>query len=191
MHRLRLKTSDLESSCYGSVVSSPTSIHEDAGSNPGLSQWEGSGNAVSCGVGHGHSSDLALLWLRCRLAATAVIRPLAWEPPYVVHFWLSGLEQHLRKSYFFKSETVLISAFKKSFPDSSYRKASKSSYYSFTSFFFWYFLGCTTVYGGSQARGWIGSAAADLCQSHSNARSLTQGARPGIKPTSSWILVGS
>ena len=136
MHRLRLKTSDLESSCYGSVVSSPTSIHEDAGSNPGLSQWEGSGNAVSCGVGHGHSSDLALLWLRCRLAATAVIRPLAWEPPYVVHFWLSGLEQHLRKSYFFKSETVLISAFKKSFPDSSYRKASKSSYYSFTSFFF-------------------------------------------------------
>ena len=27
-------------------------------------------------------SDLALLWLWCRLAAVALIRPLAWEPPY-------------------------------------------------------------------------------------------------------------
>ena len=35
---------------------------------------------MSCGVGHIFSSDLALLW--CRLAATAPIRPLAWEPPY-------------------------------------------------------------------------------------------------------------
>ena len=26
--------------------------------------------------------DPALLWLWCRLAATALIRPLAWEPPY-------------------------------------------------------------------------------------------------------------
>ena len=26
--------------------------------------------------------DLALLWLWCRLAAIALIRPLAWEPPY-------------------------------------------------------------------------------------------------------------
>ena len=26
--------------------------------------------------------DLALLWLLCRSAAVALIRPLAWEPPY-------------------------------------------------------------------------------------------------------------
>ena len=26
--------------------------------------------------------DLALLWLWCRLAAVALIRPLTWEPPY-------------------------------------------------------------------------------------------------------------
>ena len=31
---------------------------------------------------HRCSSDPALLWLWCRLAATAPIRPLAWEPPY-------------------------------------------------------------------------------------------------------------
>ena len=37
---------------------------------------------MSCGVGCRHGSDLALLWLWCRLAAIALIRPLAWEPPY-------------------------------------------------------------------------------------------------------------
>ena len=36
---------------------------------------------MSCGVGHRHGSDLALLWLWHRPAAVAPIRPLAWEPP--------------------------------------------------------------------------------------------------------------
>jgi len=40
--------------------------------------------AVSCGVGHRHGLDLALLWLWCRPAAVAPIRPLAWEPPYAM-----------------------------------------------------------------------------------------------------------
>ena len=42
---------------------------------------EGSGIAVSYGVGRRCSSDPALLWLWCRLVATAPIRPLAWESP--------------------------------------------------------------------------------------------------------------
>ena len=37
---------------------------------------------MSCGVGHRLGLDLVLLWLWCRPAATALIRPLAWEPPY-------------------------------------------------------------------------------------------------------------
>ena len=37
---------------------------------------------MSCGIGHRCGSDLALLWLWCRLAAIAPNRPLAWEPPY-------------------------------------------------------------------------------------------------------------
>ena len=37
---------------------------------------------MSCGVGHRRGSDPALLWLRCRPAATVPIRPLAWDPPY-------------------------------------------------------------------------------------------------------------
>ena len=37
---------------------------------------------MSCGVGHRRGSDPTLLWLWYRPAATAPIRPLAWEPPY-------------------------------------------------------------------------------------------------------------
>ena len=37
---------------------------------------------MSCGVGRRHGSDLVLLWLWHRLAATAPIRLLAREPPY-------------------------------------------------------------------------------------------------------------
>jgi len=37
---------------------------------------------VSCGVGCRCGSDPALLWLWCRLVATAPIGPLAWESPY-------------------------------------------------------------------------------------------------------------
>ena len=35
-----------------------------------------------CGVGHGHSLDPGLLGLKRRWAATALIRPLAWDLPY-------------------------------------------------------------------------------------------------------------
>ena len=55
-----------------------TRNQEVVGSIPGLSQWlKGSGIATSCGVGHRHGSDPALLWLWCRLAATAPMGPLA------------------------------------------------------------------------------------------------------------------
>ena len=39
---------------------------------------------MSCGVSHRHGLGLALLWLWHRPAATALIRPLAWEPPYAM-----------------------------------------------------------------------------------------------------------
>ena len=39
---------------------------------------------MSCGVGRRHSSEMVLLWLWRRPLATALIRPLAWEPPYAM-----------------------------------------------------------------------------------------------------------
>ena len=64
-------------------LTNPTRNHEVAGSVPALAQWvNGSGVAVSCGVGCRRGSDPASLWLWRRPVATALIRPLAWEPPY-------------------------------------------------------------------------------------------------------------
>ena len=39
---------------------------------------------MSCGAVRRCSSDLALLWLWRRLADTAAIGPLAWEPLYAM-----------------------------------------------------------------------------------------------------------
>ena len=49
---------------------------------------------MSCGGGHRHGSDLALLWLWHRLAAVAPIGPLAWEPPYAARAALKKKEKN-------------------------------------------------------------------------------------------------
>ena len=61
----------LGSSCCGVEEVNLTSIHEEVGLIPGLTQHRGSSVAVSCGVGRRHCLDLVLLW--CRPAATAPI----------------------------------------------------------------------------------------------------------------------
>ena len=60
--------------------------------------------AVSCGVGCRHGSDPELLWLWCRPAAIAPIRPLAWEPPHA-----SGAAQEMAKRL--KKKEILILEF--------------------------------------------------------------------------------
>ena len=45
---------------------------------------------MTCGVGHRRGSDMSLLWLWCRPAVVAPIRPIAWEPPYATGVALKG-----------------------------------------------------------------------------------------------------
>ena len=52
---------------------------------------------MSCGVGRRRGSDLELLWLWHRPAATAPNGPLAWEPPYVMAAALKRQKKKKRK----------------------------------------------------------------------------------------------
>jgi len=52
---------------------------------------------VSCAVGCRCSLDLVLLWLWRRPVATALIRPLAWEPPYAEGVALKGQKKDKKK----------------------------------------------------------------------------------------------
>ena len=53
---------------------------------------------MSCGVGHRHDSDPALLWLWCRPAAAAPIRRLAWEPP-CAQMWPKKEKKKKKKNF--------------------------------------------------------------------------------------------
>ena len=60
---------------------------------------------MSCGVSRRHGSDLALLWLWHKPAATSCMRPLAWEPPYAVNAALKG-QKTKKKIFFFKKNFI-------------------------------------------------------------------------------------
>ena len=72
--------------CCSSVVTNPTSIHEAAGSLSDLARLriQLKQNCHELLVGCRCSSDPALPWLWGKLAATAPIPPLAWEPLYAM-----------------------------------------------------------------------------------------------------------
>ena len=52
---------------------------------------------MSCSVGRRCGSDMALLWLWPRPAATGLIRALAWEPPYASDAALKGQKTKKKK----------------------------------------------------------------------------------------------
>ena len=59
---------------------------------------------MSCGVGRRRGSDPALQWLWRRLAAIALIGPLAWEPPYAAG---TALEKEKKKKSLQKANEKL------------------------------------------------------------------------------------
>ena len=61
---------------------------------------------MSCDVGCRHGSDPAFLWLWCRLAARAPIRPLAWEFPYAEGVVLKGKKTENTTSISYNSMTL-------------------------------------------------------------------------------------
>jgi len=52
---------------------------------------------VSCDVGRRGGSDPELLWLWSRRVAIALIRPLAWEPPYAMGAALEKTKRQKKK----------------------------------------------------------------------------------------------
>ena len=58
---------------------------------------------MSYGVGCRHSSDPEFLWLWRRLAAVALIKPLAWEPPYAMGAALKRQKKDKNKKTYTKS----------------------------------------------------------------------------------------
>ena len=115
----------------------------------GLRIW-GSGVAMSCGVGCRHGSDPALRWLWHRLAAAALIQPLAWEPPFAVSEALK--KDQKKKRYMLKNMPLTLMSvphifiiFLKNFLvtnrscfEEIYRYTNSSHSSSFTSAFFWW-----------------------------------------------------
>ena len=56
---------------------------------------------MSSGIGHRRGSDPTLLWPWRRLVATALIVPLAWEPPYATGVALKReKDQKKKKKYY-------------------------------------------------------------------------------------------
>ena len=146
---------------------------------------------LSCGIGHRHSSDLALLWLWlwCRLAAVAAIRPLAWECSYVEGVALKKKKVNDKKNLWKHFFLILrIANFFKDFylftyllcflgPHSRHMEVPR--------------IGVIQSYScqpmPQQRRIWAASAI--YITALGNARSLTHWPRPGIKLETSWFLV--
>ena len=77
------KRNKTQSSHHGAVVNESDWEPWGCGFEPWpCSVGQRSGIAMNCGVGCRRGSDPVLLWLWHRPEATALIRPLAWEPPY-------------------------------------------------------------------------------------------------------------
>ena len=80
---------------------------------------------MSCGVGGRLGSDLALPWLWYRLAAVALIGPLAWELPYAAGAALKGQKTNKPKKEFQKTESSCVKIILNNIQSKHYSKFRK------------------------------------------------------------------
>ena len=72
---------------------------------------------MSCGVSHRQVSDLALLWLWCRLAAAAPIGLLAWKPPYATGVAQKKDQKKKKRKEEIDAESSVVLAPRRQAPD--------------------------------------------------------------------------
>ena len=115
-------------------------------------------------------SDPVLLWLWLKPAAVALIRRLAWEPPYASGTALEKTKRQKKKSLFF---FFLFRATPTVYGRSWAR-------------------GWIGAVAAGLRHSHSSGDASHICHLHYSSQqcgSLTHWARPGIKPTTSWFLV--
>ena len=158
---------------------------------------------MGCGAGRRCSLDPALLWLWCRLAAVALIRPLAWEPP---HAEGSGPRKRQKD----EKRRVSLRNYHKKLPSKCWVTADScySCLEGFLNILFFSLYGHT--WGIRKFLGWrvkqscsyqptpqpqqhgIRATSATYASGCGNAGSLTHWARPEVEPSSSrtlcWVL---
>ena len=139
--------------------------------------------AVSYGVGCRHGLDPVLLWLWHKLAAVALIWPLAWEPPYAAGV---ALEKTKKK----KKKDIILGSRNKKFQFFYYRLCISLRIVGFCLFVCFYFFGCThSIY--KLPGQWLNlSCSYDLQHSCSNARSFIHCTTAGT-PVSFFFFIGN
>ena len=99
------------SSHWGSMETNLTNIHEDAASIPSLYQWvKDTALRWAVVLSWRHGLNPKLLWLWCRPAATAPIRPLVWEPPYAANVALKRQKEKKKKEKIYLWTSAICSA---------------------------------------------------------------------------------
>ena len=132
------------------------------------------------------------------------IHSLGWELPHILGASSQNPEKSrhraiiiIKRKHYFNNIQCLIFALIRKQLRHKFESIPCYDIFSFLCVCF-FFRAMHIAYGSSQARGRIRAIAASLYHSHNkagselhhgNARSLAHGVRPGIKLTSSWILV--
>ena len=143
---------------------------------------------MSCGISCRYISDLVLLWLWYRLAATFLIQPLTWELPYAAGVPPKDRKKkckgrQITKNYKYTGNIkmciiIIIICFLVPYPQyvEVPRLGVKSELH------LWAYTTATATQDPLTSETHL--------TTHGNTRFLTHWVRPGMEPASSWILVG-